>query len=168
MGDEIGEVPVNSVGKIEKSLVSNEMKESEPKKEASSIVARNSRPRRRPIDGAGFRYMKTGGRSVDRVKKPTPKPVIRSIAEEESYLQTIASLDSSLVNKKDVIFRPDERIAFERDMAITTSTIARLKKSIKKNPKNQLAKDLLKTSYQNKIDLMNSVVRRDELVASMQ
>jgi len=112
--------------------------------------------------------MKTGGRKIRRVGKPLPRRVVPSIAEEASYLQTIASLDKSLENQKDVILRPDERIAFERDLAITASIIARMKRAIKKNPKNTIAKDLLKTSYQNKIDLLNSVVRRNELVASMQ
>jgi hypothetical protein len=38
---------------------------------------------------------------------------------------------------------------------------------VKKNPKNEAAKDVLRASYENKIDLLNSVAEKTELMASL-
>ena len=89
------------------------------------------------------------------------------IPGEESYVKTINTLSSSVDNKKDTVLRPSERISYERDMAVVDDAIAKMKKEVRKNPKNESAKQVLYTSYQNKIDLLNSVSQREELVASL-
>ena len=63
--------------------------------------------------------------------------------------------------------RPSERVAYERDMAVVNDAIAKMKKEVRRNPKNESAKQVLYNSYQNKIDLLNSVSQREELVASL-
>jgi len=60
-----------------------------------------------------------------------------------------------------------ERIFYERDMAVVDDAIAKMKSEVKKNPKNESAKQVLYSSYQNKIDLLNSVSQKEELVASL-
>ena len=62
---------------------------------------------------------------------------------------------------------PSSRIAYERDMAVVNDAITKMKEVVKKNPKNQSAKQVLYSSYQNKIDLLNSVVEREELMVSL-
>jgi hypothetical protein len=52
-------------------------------------------------------------------------------------------------------------------MAVVDDAIAKMRKVVQKNPKNESAKQVLYTSYQNKIDLLNSVSQREELVASL-
>jgi len=89
------------------------------------------------------------------------------IPGEGSYVKTIANLSQSVDNKKDSALRPSERISYERDMAVVDDAIAKMKKEVRKNPKNESAKQVLYTSYQNKIDLLNSVSQREELVASL-
>jgi hypothetical protein len=42
-----------------------------------------------------------------------------------------------------------------------------MRKQVKQNPKNESAKQILFASYQNKIDLLNSVNERGVLMASM-
>jgi len=86
---------------------------------------------------------------------------------EDSYVKTIATLSHSVDDKKDITLRPSERISYERDMAVVDDAIAKMKKEVRKNPKNESAKQVLYTSYQNKIDLLNSVSQREELVASL-
>lgn len=86
---------------------------------------------------------------------------------EESYVRTISTLNKSVEEQKDGILRPSERIAYERDMAVVNDTIAKMRTEVKKNPKNESARQVLYSSYQNKIDLLNSVAQKEELVASL-
>jgi hypothetical protein len=86
---------------------------------------------------------------------------------EESYVKTISSLSKSVDEQKDNVMRPSERIAYERDMAVVNDAIAKVRTEVKKNPKNESAKQVLYSSYQNKIDLLNSVSQKEELMASL-
>ena len=86
---------------------------------------------------------------------------------EESYVKTIASLSKTVDTQKDNAMRPSERIAYERDMAVVNDTITKVKTAVKKNPRDESAKQMLYSSYQNKIDLLNSVSQKEELMASL-
>ena len=86
---------------------------------------------------------------------------------EESYVRTISSLSRTVEDQKDEVLRPSERVAYERDMAIVNDTIAKMRKEVRRNPRNDTAKQVLYSSYQNKIDLLNSVSQKEELVASL-
>jgi hypothetical protein len=86
---------------------------------------------------------------------------------EESYLKTIASLSQTVENQKDSVLRPSMRVSFERDLAVVSDAIDKMKKEVRKNPRNESAKQVLYSSYQNKIDLLNSVAERNELMASL-
>ena len=87
---------------------------------------------------------------------------------EESYVRTISSLAKTVEEQKEGgIMRPSERIAYERDMAVVNDAIAKMKKEVKRNPRNESAKQILYSSYQNKIDLLNSVSQKEELLVSL-
>jgi hypothetical protein len=86
---------------------------------------------------------------------------------EESYVKTISSLSKTVETQKSETLRPSERIAYERDMAVVDDAIAKMRKEVKKNPRNESAKQVLYSSYQNKIDLLNSVSQKGELMASL-
>ena len=92
-------------------------------------------------------------------------PIYEYIPGEESYVKTIASLNVSVADQKDVVMRPSERVSFERDMAVVNDSIKKMRDAVRKNPKNESAKQVLYTSYQNKIDLLNSVSQKEELLA---
>ena len=94
-------------------------------------------------------------------------PVEEYLPGEESYVRTIADLKQNVDGQKDRIMNPSSRIAYERDMAVVNDAITKMKDVVKKNPKNQSAKQVLYSSYQNKIDLLNSVVEREELMVSL-
>jgi hypothetical protein len=101
------------------------------------------------------------------------RAVVRSEVEtylpgEETYVRTIAGLKETVDSRKDTIMSPSVRISYERDMAVVNDSIQKMKDVVSRNPKNQAAKQVLYSSYQNKIDLLNSVVDREELMASMQ
>ncbi|MEQ1646104.1 MAG: hypothetical protein ABL959_21815, partial [Pyrinomonadaceae bacterium] len=89
------------------------------------------------------------------------------LAGESSYVSTISTLSKTVEDKKDGVLRPSQRVAFERDMAMVDDSIAKMRKEVKRNPKNETARQVLYSSYQNKIDLLNSVAQKEELMASI-
>jgi len=86
---------------------------------------------------------------------------------EESYIKTIATLEKTVNSRKDEVLKPSSRFAFEKDLAVVNDAIKRMKGEVKKNPKNEAAKNVLRASYQNKIDLLSSVTEKTELMASL-
>ena len=91
----------------------------------------------------------------------------RLLPGEESYVKTIATLTQTVNSQKDEVLRPSAQIAFARDLAVVDDAIKKMKKEVRKNPKNESAKQVLYSSYQNKIDLLNSVTEKSELMASL-
>lgn len=89
------------------------------------------------------------------------------LAGESSYVNTISTLAKTVEDKKDGVLRPSQRVAFERDLAVVDDSIAKMKQVVKRNPKNETARQVLYSSYQNKIDLLNSVAQKEELMASI-
>ncbi|HMQ02993.1 MAG TPA: hypothetical protein PKD26_03680 [Pyrinomonadaceae bacterium] len=94
--------------------------------------------------------------------------VEQELPGEASYVRTIAALKESVDGRKDMVLDPSARIAYERDIAVVNDAIKRMKEIVRKDPKNQAARQVLYSSYQNKIDLLNSVVEREELMAALQ
>lgn len=123
------------------------------------------------------RYIKTVYRPETKVEnqrpnikdqKPKTNPAnVESIDGEATYVKTIATLEDTIKDKKDTILRVSSRISFERDMAVVDDSIKRMKAEVRKNPKNEAAKQILRNSYQNKIELLNSVAEKSELTASL-
>jgi len=111
-------------------------------------------------------YREPGRPQVDNLTQPPP-PQPTYISGEENYVKTIDTLAKTVDTQKDNVLRPSERISYERDMAVVDDAIKKMRKEVQKNPKNESAKQVLYSSYQNKIDLLNSVSQREELVASL-
>jgi hypothetical protein len=128
-----------------------------------------ARPRVNNIERASYRAERPTEARVPAVKRAAPESSADAsyMPGEESYVKTIASLSRTLQGTKDGIMRPAQRIAYERDMAVVNDAIDKMKQEVKRNPKNESAKQVLYSSYQNKIDLMNSVSQKQELMASI-
>ncbi len=113
-------------------------------------------------------------RKARRVVQPSvsrdviPQRAVPAVAGEDIYVQTISSLSQNIVQNKDDLLRPRERVDFEKNLAMVDHAINRMKQEVRKNPGNMAAKDLLKASYQNKIDLLNAVSEKNDLMASIQ
>jgi predicted anti-sigma-YlaC factor YlaD len=99
------------------------------------------------------------------------RPAVREatfMPGEESYVRTIASLSKSVAASGDgQALRASEQVAYQRNMALVDDTIAKMRSVLRKDPRNEAAKETLYTSYQNKIDLLSSVAQKEELVASL-
>ncbi len=102
-------------------------------------------------------------------QKPKTKVTVETplLDGEATYLKTIATLETTVNAKKDGVLRASSRISYERDMAVIDNSIKRMKEEVRKNPKNEAAKQILRNAYQNKIELLNSVSERSELMASL-
>lgn len=101
-------------------------------------------------------------------KKVETKNVETSALEgEDTFIKTIASLENTVNSKKDSVLRASSRVSYERDMAVIDDSIKRMRAEVQKNPKNEAAKQILRDSYQNKIELLNSVSERSELMARL-
>lgn len=106
--------------------------------------------------------------SDSEIKSSNTVPVApQFLPGEETYLRTIANLSDSVNGQKDSVMKPSTRFAYEKDLAVIDDAIDKMKTEVKKNPKNEAAKDILFASYQNKINLLNSVQERTELMASI-
>ena len=100
------------------------------------------------------------------VQKPQPA-VYEYLPGEESYIKTIATLEKTVDERKDEALRPSSRVAFEKDLALANDAIKKMQTEVRKNPKNEAAKQVLLDSYQSKVDLLNSVTSKTELMASV-
>ncbi len=97
-----------------------------------------------------------------------PKPIVSQYLDgEESYVSTISRLEKTVNENKDEVLKPSARFSYEKDLAVVNDTISKMRREVRKNPKNDDAKQVLFSSYQNKIELLNSVTQRGELMASM-
>lgn len=103
-----------------------------------------------------------------RTEQPEVRPItLQYLPGEESYLKTIDGLRASVDEQKDRVLPPASRVAFERDLALVNDAINRMQDVVRKDPQNQAARQVLYAAYQDKIDLLNSVGQREELLASL-
>jgi hypothetical protein len=86
---------------------------------------------------------------------------------EKSYMKTISDFKEAYDGRRDAVMTGSSRIAFEKDLAVVNDGIKRMQKVVRKNPNNQAARQVLYSAYQDKIDLLNTVAQRDELMASI-
>ena len=88
------------------------------------------------------------------------------IEGEPGYLTTIATLNRTVNSSKDYVLSPSERIEFEKNLAVVNNAISRMRAAVKKDPKNEGAKEVLSSSYKSKIDLLSSVANRQSVVTT--
>lgn len=106
-------------------------------------------------------------------KESGPKPVgavpasAQYLPGEESYIKTINELEQG-VTPQNAGMKASSQVAYARDMAVVDDSITKIREVVRKNPKNQAAKQILYSAYQDKIDLLKSSAQRDELMASLQ
>jgi len=106
-------------------------------------------------------------KTPDIINNSESRTTNENVLGEESYVKTIATLTETVKNRKDEVLNSSSRFAFERDLAVTNDAIEKMRAEVKENPKNEAAKQILRASYQNKIDLLNSVAEKTELMATL-
>jgi hypothetical protein len=161
--------PVQPVASVPASTVVTPETDEGPVQNTASDNVVETRPRVNNIERASYRMERPAAAKLPAAKRTAPESSVDPsyMPGEESYVKTIASLSRTLQGTKDGIMRPAQRIAYEKDMAVVNDAIDRMRQEVKRNPKNESAKQVLYSSYQNKIDLLNSVSQKQELMASI-
>lgn len=161
--------PIVSIAKQPVATTAPPVKESEIDVASSSPDPRSAQPRGTEFTPTTVAYrspsVKTRPASVS--QNIESENISGYLPAEESYAKTIAGLSKTVATQKDALMRPSERVLYERDMAVVDDAISKMRDEVRKNPRNESAKQILYSSYQNKIDLLNSVSQKEDLVASL-
>ena len=89
-------------------------------------------------------------------KRVTPKSEpVKLLPGERAYLQTIAKLDSTIRDDKNM--RPALQAEYERNLAVVDRAIAATRTAAKKNPSDPDAADFMFAAYQSKVNLLNTI-----------
>jgi hypothetical protein len=115
-----------------------------------------------------FRAVRADLRESPRRAVPGPSgPRARFLDGEATYVNEIAKLERAADANKDAVLSPSARYAYEKDLAVVNDAIRRMRLEVRRNPKSGIARQVLFSSYRNKIELLNSVNERGELMASL-
>lgn len=101
-----------------------------------------------------------------------PKPVnavpasARYLPGEESYIRTINDLEQT-VTAQNTSSSVSNQVALAKDIAVVDDSIRKMREVVRKNPRNQAARQVLYSTYQDKIDLLKASSGRGELMASL-
>jgi ribosomal protein S15P/S13E len=170
----------NSIDNISKS----DIKPLPPPIELSAITTNpqdNLKPTRqtapRPDFGeikavkAGFSVKESSARIANnrsvRPIEAAPVNLKTPLAEERQYLDTINDLAKAVESSDELTMRPSSRVQYEQNVAIMDKAIEQMQRQVRRNPKDENAKRILIASYQNKIDLLNTVAEKTQLMASL-
>ncbi len=106
------------------------------------------------------------GSNRKQIEAPQPQYLnYQYVPGEESYVRTIGELEQNSGGASTL--KASGQVAFQRDLAVVDDSIKRMRDFVRKNPRNQSARQVLYASYQDKIDLLNSAAQRDELMATI-
>lgn len=151
-----------------------------PANEPETVVAASSTEKKDKENNKNYRVV-TANFDEKEIKRKTAEPILPNqdfkpksqpasyeyIPGEQSYIKTIASLEKTIDGSKEEVLNASAQFNFARNIAVVDDAINKLRAEVKKNPGNETARQLLMTSYQNKVDLLNSVAEKTELMASI-
>jgi len=133
--------------------------------------ANNSTKRENAVTETKFSESEVGkivrANHVERGPKPVNPMAVRYLPGEESYIKTINDLQQS-VSAQNASLSASNQVSYARDIAIVDDSIKKMRDVVKKNPRNQAARQVLYSTYQDKIDLLKASAGRGELMASLQ
>ena len=99
-------------------------------------------------------------------KKVTAVPV-RYLPGEETYIKTINDLEQS-VTAQNASMSASNQVSCAKDIAVVDDSIKKMREVVRKNPRNQAARQVLYSTYQDKIDLLKASSGRSDMMASLQ
>ena len=104
---------------------------------------------------------------VERGPKKVEAVPARYLPGEESYIKTINDLEQS-VSAQNASMSASSQVSYAKDIAVVDDSIKKMREVVKKNPRNQAARQVLYSTYQDKIDLLKASSGRGEMMASLQ
>lgn len=136
--------------------------------EISKVVAKKSNVNPARLDKVLYQPKKVNKLGVQKPKSSIPNPKSDEILpEEHDYLNSIAQLSKAVDASDEFVMRPSFRVDYERNLAVMDGAIFAMQKQVRKNPKDENARRILFASYQNKIELLNTVAEKSQMIASL-
>lgn len=94
---------------------------------------------------------------------PKSEPVL---ADEKTYLTSIASLSSAIEAQRAEGMTPTLRAEYERNLAVVNQAIVSSRVAARRNPQDTDAKGFLRAAYQNKVELLSAVADQAQIASS--
>jgi hypothetical protein len=104
---------------------------------------------------------------VERGPKRVEAVEARFLPGEEGYINTINDLEQS-VTAQNASMSASSQVSYAKDIAVVDDSIRKMREVVKKNPRNQAARQVLYSTYQDKIDLLKASSGRGDMMASLQ
>ena len=117
------------------------------------------------------KYVSAGGapnpvvkdESVPAAAATTSEPVL---ADEKTYLSSIASLSSAIEAQRAEGMTPTLRAEYERNLAVVNQAIVSSRVAARRNPQDPDAKEFLRSAYQNKVEFLSAVADQAQIASS--
>jgi hypothetical protein len=87
------------------------------------------------------------------------------LADEKTYLSSIASLTSAIEAEGAAAMTPTLRAEYERNLAVVNQAIVSSRVAARRNPQDTDAKEFLRAAYQNKVELLSAVADQTQLAS---
>ncbi|HEY9405320.1 MAG TPA: anti-sigma factor [Pyrinomonadaceae bacterium] len=100
--------------------------------------------------------------AVNTAAATTGEPVL---ADEKTYLSSIASLTSAIEAQGAEGMTPTLRAEYERSLAVVNQAIVSSRVAARRNPQDTDAKEFLRAAYQNKVELLSAVADQTQLAS---
>ena len=117
----------------------------------------------RPPDAHGERFFAVQAEGENAAVAATTAPVL---ADEKTYLTSIASLTSAIETQGPQGLTPTLRAEYERNLAVVNQAIVASRVAARRNPEDTDAKDFLRAAYQNKVELLSAIADQAEIASS--
>jgi anti-sigma factor RsiW len=88
-----------------------------------------------------------------------------ALADEKTYLSSIASLTSAIEAQRAEGMTPTLRAEYERNLAVVNQAILSSRVAVRRNPQDTDAKEFLRAAYQNKVELLSAVADQTQLAS---
>lgn len=82
---------------------------------------------------------------------------------EKAYIEAIASLSTAIEGQGAGALPPTLRAEYERNLAVVDQAIVASRVAAKRDPRDADAQEFLRTAYQSKVDLLNTVAEQSQL-----
>jgi hypothetical protein len=115
-------------------------------------------------------YRVSGKSNVKPVAPKTPKPAAdlnAPLVEERLYLDAINELSETVAWSDEAVMRASFRVEYEQNIALMDRAINKMQKQVRRSPNDENAKRILFAAYQNKLDLLNNVSEKAQLMATL-
>ena len=93
----------------------------------------------------------------------TSEPVL---ADEKTYLSSIASLSSAIEAQRAEGMTPTLRAEYERNLAVVNQAIVSSRVAARRNPQDPDAKEFLRSAYQSKVEFLSAVADQAQIASS--